>query len=611
VHAASSDIGDDSAGVRDDRHGAAPTCSTGSAGGGSKAAPRREKGAVALENGEGAVEREGTMSPLRTMSDAGSSVSSGSKTAVKPRVPHAGVGANDTEIKVGDSVEVAVKTRWSMEYLGIEGVVERWWTPHNPKVDNRCVVSFPPPLGLRVINARLLRPYTPPAPKTDGHEGKRARSDLTVEVPLGEVQVGKGTEDWQVKFKAVDFVLNAVIRQDRMQAQEKLLAISRICRQKYGEYVCKCLAGNGCNPETKSLDGCPMWDRAVLQMCKLLSLQGLAAADAVEAEAVSEALQASRGRYRMGVDSSKNEVRHVYVAVQDVVDGACTAVGVEFSVPRAMLLHDGLRVAGLTSLDLSNQNITSKSLQRLLDPLLKGESLSLRRVCLAGNPIQDLGATHLLPLLDSSTPVGCRLECLDVSKCMIWARGCKMIANALCGNTHLVTLSLGGNDAGAPTCIAVSEMLLVNTTLLNLDLSNAGIPPGGMEQLARSLAGPVSLRKLNLAGNCSCDANVELWRRILHGNCSLSWLNLPCSARLPAEARESIVEELTGYEISLPLEMKVALCMGRHERLGGSSLLACVSEHALFDILRFTWMPRVVTLDLAQERDSRDAQEGA
>jgi len=117
-----------------------------------------------------------------------------------------------------------------------------------------------------------------------------------------------------------------------------------------------------------------------------------------------------------------------------------------------------------------------------------------------------------------------------------------------------------------------------------------------MERLAVAVGSNSSLRQLNVGGNPP-QYDARLWLRALRTNFCLSQLNLPYCAMMPTASHDFLAAQIASSDIVLRVEMRVALCMGLHPRLGARSLLHSVSDHVLSDIFRFTWAARQITVE--------------
>uniref|UniRef100_H3CG38 Leucine rich repeat containing 34 n=1 Tax=Tetraodon nigroviridis TaxID=99883 RepID=H3CG38_TETNG len=205
----------------------------------------------------------------------------------------------------------------------------------------------------------------------------------------------------------------------------------------------------------------------------------------------------------------------------------------------------------VTGLDVSYNNITDEGLRHLAD-LLRGDStlnfLDLRfnecqadsaavlakilqgnrtlfSLRLSGNKIGDRGGTQLATMLQ----VNDSLMELELSACDLGIHSVMMLAHVLRSNRSLRCVDFSQSlliSHQEEWLVHVSNMLVVNSTLLELRLGMAGITDTGVQRLAEGLQLNHSLRYLDLRCNSlSCDGGFYL-AEVLRRNPTLDVIDL-------------------------------------------------------------------------------------
>ena len=125
---------------------------------------------------------------------------------------------------------------------------------------------------------------------------------------------------------------------------------------------------------------------------------------------------------------------------------------------------------------------------------------------------------------ESSGTVNTTLEHVDLSWCLIGPVGAQHLAQALCVNTSVKTLDLSRNRLGDEGAKALAEMLgaessgTVNTTLEHVNLSSCSTGPVGAQHLAQALCVNTSVKTLTLSDNPLCDEGAKELAEMLGGN---------------------------------------------------------------------------------------------
>jgi len=191
------------------------------------------------------------------------------------------------------------------------------------------------------------------------------------------------------------------------------------------------------------------------------------------------------------------------VSIDVFVDAYTAACEAEKQRPRAYVLNacDGL--AGVHSgAELHcNGNAVGLRSKRLLDDdvimltrgLAAGHPFALLN--LSYNHL-GVGAAEVLAgwLSTDST-----LEVLDLSHNDMDENAAAMICSALCGNTTLRALSLSGNNLRGPGGMSISQMLQSNSSLRRLELDNCSLDTPNLVAIATVLRQNASLEVLGLS----------------------------------------------------------------------------------------------------------------
>ncbi|XP_049421970.1 leucine-rich repeat-containing protein 34 isoform X1 [Epinephelus fuscoguttatus] len=230
-------------------------------------------------------------------------------------------------------------------------------------------------------------------------------------------------------------------------------------------------------------------------------------------------------------------------------------------------LRNNKSVAGL---DVSYNNISDEGVGHLAD-LLQEESLALHSLNLMFNNIQTDGAEVLAKSLQCNST----LVSLSLSGNKIENRGAMHLASMLQVNTSLRELELANCDLATQSVIAFaimlksnktlcsvdisrpllfshqeewavhfSEMLAVNSSLVELHLGKMGMTDTGMERLTEGLRLNHSLRYLDLCCNRVTRDGVHHLAKLLKQNLTLEVIDLSCN-RIEDEGAVYLSEALT------------------------------------------------------------------
>lgn len=176
---------------------------------------------------------------------------------------------------------------------------------------------------------------------------------------------------------------------------------------------------------------------------------------------------------------------------------------------------------GLRSLDVSDNNVTSRGITQLATALATNGTLTSLR--LADNKVGRKGARDLAAALRSSNWT---LALLDLRGNGINDEAARSLAAVLRHNTTLTTLELARNSVGGSGAQALGEALRNNEHLRVLDLASNNLDRGGALAVASMMDANASLRELDLADNHLADDGVLPIAQGLKRNVGLTSINL-------------------------------------------------------------------------------------
>ncbi|XP_066512237.1 NLR family CARD domain-containing protein 3-like [Hoplias malabaricus] len=236
----------------------------------------------------------------------------------------------------------------------------------------------------------------------------------------------------------------------------------------------------------------------------------------------------------------------------------------------------------LETLRLIGCKLGEKSCEDLCSVLLVNSSL--KELDLSNNDLQDSGVEKLSAALKSSL---CKLETLRLTVCKLGEKSCEDLGSVLLVNSSLNELDLSNNDLqdsgveklsaalksslckletlrltgcklGEKSCEDLGSVLLVNSSLKELDLSNNDLQDSGVEKLSAALKS--SLCKLETLRLTECklgERSCEDLGSVLLVNSSLKELDLSNN-----DLQDSGVEKLSAG-------LKSSLCKLETLRLSG------------------------------------------
>ena len=177
-------------------------------------------------------------------------------------------------------------------------------------------------------------------------------------------------------------------------------------------------------------------------------------------------------------------------------------------------------VSSLKSINVSNNNISAKGVEALVNPLQHSQHLV--QLTIGQNPFGAGGVNTLADALRSMKS----LQGLHVSHNHIGDEGAKTLAAALNTNQSLTILTLSYNDIGPDGAAALAEALHKNMCLQALDVSGNHFRDEGLKSLASVFCSNRSLTYLNIYNTgISVDGALAL-AEALKGNNALKSLHV-------------------------------------------------------------------------------------
>ncbi|KYQ93848.1 leucine-rich repeat-containing protein (LRR) [Tieghemostelium lacteum] len=174
--------------------------------------------------------------------------------------------------------------------------------------------------------------------------------------------------------------------------------------------------------------------------------------------------------------------------------------------------------AVITSLDLSNNNITASGLKSLSEALTHNEHLMYLK--LDNNPFGDVGLQYLCSSLRHKN---CSLKSLYLSDCQITSKGIGYLVESLSGKISLETIHLNSNKIGNEGAILLSKLFIGKSKLKNMSLFFCGIGDSGASSVLNQLnllksqgLDQFSISTVNLKGNKISPAILDKMNLIFH-----------------------------------------------------------------------------------------------
>ncbi|XP_015269046.1 PREDICTED: protein NLRC3 [Gekko japonicus] len=173
------------------------------------------------------------------------------------------------------------------------------------------------------------------------------------------------------------------------------------------------------------------------------------------------------------------------------------------------------------NLRLDNNRFKDSAMD-LLGSVLSGKDCHIQKISLAENQISNKGTKALA----RSLMVNRSLLALDLRSNSIGPHGAKALADSLKINQCLLSLNLQNNVIKEDGTKSLAEALVSNHTLRTLHLQKNGVGPQGSKKLAEALKKNWGLKELILSGNCVGDAGAAALAEGLKVNHTLLTLDL-------------------------------------------------------------------------------------
>ncbi|XP_074549842.1 leucine-rich repeat-containing protein 34 [Halichoeres trimaculatus] len=202
---------------------------------------------------------------------------------------------------------------------------------------------------------------------------------------------------------------------------------------------------------------------------------------------------------------------------------------------------------GLTSLDLKFNDIQTDGAEVLAKSLQSNSTLL--SLSLSGNKIKNRGAMHLASMLQ----VNSTLKELELADCDLATPSVIAFAIVLKSNNTLRSLDISRPllfSHQEEWAVHFSEVLALNSSLVELHLGKMGMTDTGMERLAEGLRLNHSLRYLDLRCNRVTRDGVRHLAEVLKHNSTLEILDLSAN-RIEDEGASYLSEAITHRGCSL------------------------------------------------------------
>ena len=225
------------------------------------------------------------------------------------------------------------------------------------------------------------------------------------------------------------------------------------------------------------------------------------------------------------------ELKQVFLFMSGIIMSQCE----ETAVCLAKNIAANVNCLGRSAVDSKNEIISSNvklAFAYMKECVTYKKNLHSRLVYAFGSHL-DLKSLKLVEIsgtgagfLSDVLAVNTTLTDLDLSWNGIGDNGARSLSEALQVNTTLTDLDLSGNGIGASGAGFLSKALLMNATLSDLDLSGNGIGDSGADSLSEALTVNATLTHLNLSLNEIDASGVGSLSKALKENTKLTDLNL-------------------------------------------------------------------------------------
>nr|XP_028561720.1 NLR family CARD domain-containing protein 3 [Podarcis muralis] len=158
----------------------------------------------------------------------------------------------------------------------------------------------------------------------------------------------------------------------------------------------------------------------------------------------------------------------------------------------------------------------------LLGSVLSGKDCQIQKISLVENKIGDKGAKALA----RSLMVNRSLMALDLRSNSIGPKGAKALADSLKINQYLLSLNLQNNAIKEEGAKCLAEALTSNHSLRTLHLQKNSVGPQGSKKIAEALKTNWGLKELILSSNCAGDTGAAALAEGLKVNHTLLTLDL-------------------------------------------------------------------------------------
>ena len=281
-----------------------------------------------------------------------------------------------------------------------------------------------------------------------------------------------------------------------------------------------------------------LWDRADNSTADSLDLSG----QCDEAMLLFVAFGLHSNKVVLNLDISKNSMAmsdDAAVAISDSLKFNTTMRELNVShnritYPTAKVIIEALELnKTLQILDISNNHLSDEGTVAISESLDK--NIGIQVLNLSGNFITDIGTKSIAQLLQSTKTI---LKALNLSQNLITSQGATRVAEAVILNATLLKLDISCNRLSDEGVAAISDCLKINTMIQELNISSNKITNVGATKIAEALQSNASLTKLDISSNTLLIKGASAISDCLKNNKTLQELNIS-SAVLASNNRTS------------------------------------------------------------------------
>ena len=262
----------------------------------------------------------------------------------------------------------------------------------------------------------------------------------------------------------------------------------------------------------------------------------------------------------LNLDISKNSMEmsdDAAVAISDILKFNTTLHELNVSYngityPTAKIIIEALELnRTLQILDISNNCLSDEGTVAISESLEK--NIGIQVLNLSGNFITDIGTKSIAKLLQNTKTI---LKALNLSQNLITSQGATRVAEAVILNATLLKLDISCNRLSDEGVAAISDCLKINTMIQELNISSNEITNVGAAKIAEALQLNASLTKLDISSNTLSIKGASAISNCLQNNKTLQELNIS-SAVLASNNRASDEEAFINFSPSNTLQCDI------------------------------------------------------